>query len=350
MNSKNDDIDQPNGTPPEVGAQAGSATDAGSLRLDPYYQPWVKLLAGLPIEAYLSPDPKIKSTLAAYFSDGQGGVHAQVLVKEHIVDGQHGPFRVRVYTPPSGEGPWPALVWMHGGAFAGGSIDMTEADGVSREVCARTPAVVISVDYHLVNQTVYWPVPHDDCVAALHWVIEHSAELSIDADRVSVGGASAGGNLAAGVALQAKDEGSPKIRSLLLIYPVIYLDPPPQQEQLREALNELPPLLGGGEEDPVRNKMLLWGAFLGPTIHDPSPYAVPGLADVAGLPPTLVVISEYDGLRPGAEAFVEKLKGAGVRVIEHLEPGVLHGHLNLVGLLPGADSTIEVMVNLLVAH
>ena len=86
---------------------------------------------------------------------------------------------------------------------------------------------------------------------------------------------------------------------------MIYLDPPPDQEQLREALNQLPPLLGGGAEDPVRNKTLLWGTFLGPTIHDPSPYAVPGLADVAGLPPTLVVLSEYDGLRPGGEAFTE---------------------------------------------
>lgn len=349
LNRKNDDIDQPNGISPEVGAQAGSATSLGALRLDPYYQPWVKLLAGLPIEAYLSPDPEVQSRLTAYFSDGQGGVHAQVLVREHIVNGQHGPFRLRVYTPPSGEGPWPALIWMHGGAFAGGSIDMTEADGVSREICARTPAVVVSVDYHLASQAVYWPVPHDDCMAALHWVIEHSTELGIDADRVSVGGASAGGNLAAGVALQTKDEGSPKINSLLLIYPVIYLDPPPDQQQLREALNQLPPLLGGGPEDPVRNKNLLWGTFLGPTIHDPSPYAVPGLADVAGLPPTLVVLSEYDELRTGAEAFVEKLKGADVPVIEHLEPGVLHGHLNLVGLLPGADYTIEVMVGLLAA-
>jgi len=348
MNRKHDDIDQPNGNPTEVGAQAGSATDSGAPRLDPYYQPWLERLADLPADAYLSPDPEVQSRLMAYFQGALGTVHAQVLTREHIVNGPHGPFGVRVYTPPSGEGPWPALIWMHGGAWGGGSLDMPEGDGVSREICARTPAVVVSVDYHLANQAVYWPVPHDDCMAALHWVVEHSAELGIDAGRVSVGGASAGGNLAAGVALRAKDEGAPKIHSLLLIYPVLYLDPPPRPQQLREALNRLPPMLGGSGGELDRNS-LPWRIFLGPTIQDPSPYAVPALANVAGLPPTLAVLNEYDGLRTGGEAFAEKLRSAGVRVFEHLEPGVLHGHLNWVGQLPGADHTIDVMVGLLAA-
>ena len=351
MNTNNDVFSQPNDNPSEVMSQVGAAgnSDTLSLHLDPYYHPWVERLADLPVDAYRSPDPQVQSTLMAYVNAGQGVVHAQVPTSEHIVNGPHGPFRVRVYTPPSGDGPWPALVWLHGGGFAGGSLDMIEGDGVSREICTRTPAVVVSVDYHLVKQAVYWPIPHDDCLAALHWVVEHSKELDINTDRVCVGGASAGGNLAAGVALRARDEGTPKIHSLLLTYPVLYLDQPSYPPQLRDALTQLPPLMGGGREDPARYRVL-WVPFLGPTIDAPNSYAVPGLADPGGLPPTLVVVSEYDGLRPGAEAFIEKLRNANVRVIEHLEPGVLHGHLNLVGQLPGADHTIDVMVSVLAAQ
>ncbi len=303
----------------------------------------------MPADAYLSPDPEVLSRLMTYFQGSLGTIHAHVPTRDYTVNGPHGPFGVRVYTPPSGEGPWPALVWMHGGGWVAGSLDMPEGDGVSREVCARTPAVVISVDYHLASQAVSWPVPHDDGMAALHWVVEHSWELGIDPDRVSIGGASAGGNLAAGVALRARDEGAPKIHSLLLIYPVLYLDPPPHPQQLREALNRLPPLLGGSSGDLDRNSMP-WRTFLGTTIKNPSPYAVPTLANVAGLPPTLVVLSEYDWLRTGAEAFGEKLRKVGVQVIEHLEPGVLHGHLNWVGQLPGADHTIDAMIGLLAAQ
>lgn len=316
------------------------------MNLDPYYQPWVEQLADLPADASTSSDPEVRSRMLAFLTAGQGAVHTQVPTREYSIAGPHGPFQVRVYTPPRGDGPWPALVWMHGGAWAGGSLDMPEADGVSAEVCARTPAVVVSVAYHLANKDVYWPVPHNDCVAALDWVFAHHAELNIDTSRVAVGGASAGGNLAAGVALHARDAGGPRIRSLLLIYPALYLDPPPDSPQLREALRRLPPLLGGGERDPARTRAI-WSVFLGPSMHDPSPYAVPALADLAGLPPTLVVLSEYDGLRTGAEAFVERLRSAGVPVREHLEPGVLHGHLNLVGLLPGASHSIDMMVKML---
>jgi acetyl esterase len=323
-----------------------SSDPSSLLHLDPYYLPWVEQLAGLSPEAYLSPDPTIRAKVMAYFNEQPAMVFAPALVREETLNGPHGPFRVRIYTPQSGKGPWPALIWMHGGAFVGGNLDMVEADGVSREVCARTPAVVISVDYHLCNHMVHWPVPHDDCIAVLSWIREHSVELGIDAERLSIGGASAGGCLAAGAALRVRDEGGPRLRSLLLVYPVLYLDPPPCPKNLQMSLRQLPPLLVGGE-DPVQNRMLLWGAFLGPTIHHPDPYAVPGEADLAGLPPTLVVFSEYDRLRAEAEAFIAKLREARVPVISHLEPGVLHGHLNLIGRLVGADRTLDAMVGML---
>jgi acetyl esterase/lipase len=345
MNPKSHRAGEDNSSTPKADGKTGSSSDQAAPRLDPYYQPWVERLADLPADAYVSSDPDVRSRIMELVDAGQSVVHAQVPTKEQILDGPHGPFRVRLYMPPGGNGPWPALLWMHGGGFAGGDLDMPEGDGVSREVCARTPAVVVSVDYHLASKTVYWPVPHDDCMAALHWVVEHSGELRIDPARICVGGARAGANLAAGVTLRARDEGGPRIRSLLLVYPALYLDPPPHPPQLREALRRLPPVFGGGDVDLARDRGI--SIFLGPTIHQPSPYAVPALADVAGLPPTLVVLSEYDGLRPGGEAFVEKLRSADVPVTEHMEPGVLHGHLNLVGQLPGAGHTIDVMARLL---
>ena len=100
----------------------------------------------------------------------------------------------------------PALVWVHGGAFLGGDLDMLEADGVAREICARAGAVVVSVDYRLCHGGVTYPVPHDDVVAAVRWVRDYAGRLGVDADRISVGGASAGGNLAAGATLRLRDD------------------------------------------------------------------------------------------------------------------------------------------------
>src|SRR4051794_5122589 len=149
---------------------------------------------------------------------------------------------MRVYTPAGDGIARPCLVWAHGGGFVGGDLDMREADWVAREICARAGAVVVSVDYRLAVDGVCYPVPHDDVVAAVAWVRDTAADLGIDAGRISIGGASAGGNLTAGAALKLRDRDGWVPATLLLAYPALHAAVPPPSPALAAKLAELPPL------------------------------------------------------------------------------------------------------------
>ena len=105
----------------------------------------------------------------------------EVAVRSGAAPGPHGPVSVRVYEPsPAGGIGRPCLIWLHGGGFIGGDLDMREADWTAREICARAGAVVVSVDYRLAVDGVHYPVPHDDAVAAIAWVRDGAGELGID--------------------------------------------------------------------------------------------------------------------------------------------------------------------------
>ena len=113
-------------------------------------------------------------------------------VEDAEVAGPHGPVPVRIYRHADGERSGAGLVWIHGGGFVNGSLDMPEADLVAKGLVTRTHAVVVSVDYRLCRDGVHHPVPHDDCWAVYEYVTGHAAELGIDPGRIAVGGASAG--------------------------------------------------------------------------------------------------------------------------------------------------------------
>ena len=127
-----------------------------------------------------------------------------------------GPIRTRVYQPPGGARDLPVLVYFHGGGWVAGSLDTH--DGVCRALCARTPCVVVSVDYRLAPEHRF-PAAVEDAWAATAWVAEHAASIGGDASRIAVAGDSAGGTLAAVVALRARDHGL-ALRLQLLVYPV----------------------------------------------------------------------------------------------------------------------------------
>src|SRR5947209_10853361 len=146
-------------------------------------------------------DPAQRARLDEYTSTAGARPAPEVATREDAAPGPHGPVPVRVYEPAGGGTDRPCLVWLHGGAFRFGDLDMPEADTTAREVCDRAGAVVVSVDYRLAVDGVHFPVPHDDVVAAVRWVRDSATVLRVDADRISLGGASAGGNLAAGAAL-----------------------------------------------------------------------------------------------------------------------------------------------------
>jgi len=263
-----------------------------------------------------------------------------VTVADRVLDGPHGDLQVRVYSP--GSTPVAGLVWAHGGAFAHGDLDMHEADGVARGLAAAGVAVV-SVDYRRVPAVDYraagvvpttggvrFPVPSEEVAFAFAWAkAGGAAGLGVPAGRWSLGGASAGGDLAAGASLRLRDgvvpghDGAPP-RSVVLAYPVTHQVLPEPSAELAAKIAALPPERNF-EPDAVRAMNANYLGHDGPAT---SPYAFPGGHDLRGLPPTMIVNSDHDALRSGSEAYAAELAAAGVDVLVVREDGTYHGHLN----------------------
>jgi acetyl esterase/lipase len=307
-----------------------------SVETDPYFARLAELFARFQAAAAADSQPAAKP--AADFQP-TGYTLPDVEVVNETVPGPHGPIPVRVYRTAGSAGLRPLLVWCHGGAWAGGDLDMPEADASAREVAAQAGAVVVSVDYRLANGGVHFPVPLDDVVAAYEWAIGRSEELGVDQGRVTLGGASAGGNLAAGACLRVRDEGGRLPASLLLLYPCLHAPLPEPSDELREKLGSSPAAW------PPEVFEVVIENYLGAPIAKASPYALPGLADLRGLPPTLIINCEFDELRASGELFGRQLEAAGVEAEVRTVEGVPHGHINVPELLPQAGQTYAEMAS-----
>jgi acetyl esterase len=260
-----------------------------------------------------------------------------VATRDDVAPGPHGPVPVRIYTPdsPSGAG----LVWAHGGGFIGGDLDMREADWTAREIVARAGAIVVSVDYRLAVGGVCYPVPHDDVVAAVAWTRDGAAALDIDPARISIGGASAGGNLTAGAALKLRDRDGWVPASLLLAYPALHAAVPAPSSELAATLAELPPLFRpqAGAGHPLSEN------YLGGPLSKADGYSFPAHGVLEGLCPTVVINAEYDNLRASGEAFTAALAVAGVDVRQVTVRGLLHGFLNQPAELEPVGRCLDLM-------
>jgi acetyl esterase len=255
---------------------------------------------------------------------------------ERSVDGPHGPIPVRVYTPAA-SGSFPGLVWNHGGSFRWGDLDMPEADAVARGLAERG-IVVVTVDYRLAVDGVRYPVPSDDVLAAFEWVAAHGAELRIEAGRLSIGGGSAGASLSAGVAKRLRDTGGPRPRSVLLAYPSLHPFLPEASPELAAKIAAQPvdERRTAGELDEINLNYVGSAEALG------NPYAMPANGDLSGLPATFILNSDIDALRASGELYAAALIAAGNDVLVIREPGVGHGHLNIVDDA-GAARSVERM-------
>ena len=276
-----------------------------------------------------------------------------VRIDNRIVDGPHGPLPVRVYVPdaPIGSG----LVWLHGGGFAFGDLDQPEADWVSRRL-AGGGVRVVSVAYQLAPQRdfsrsdspvsggVHFPVASEEVSAAFEWARASFTELGLPPEAWSLGGASAGANLAASAALRARDKGRPQPRSLLLAYPALHAELPPASPELRAQLAALPE-----ESFPPEAVRRMNLNYVGDPDLLASPYAFPGGQDLRGLPPTFILNSDVDGLRPSGESFASEIAAAGVDLLLIRENGTRHGHLNEPGT-PGAARSIERLIAWLIPN
>ena len=263
-----------------------------------------------------------------------------VTTTTNSVPGPHGPVPVRIYGPAGGSTTGrPALVWAHGGGFLGGDLDMREADWTAREVSRRAGAIVVSVDYRLAVNDVHFPVPHDDVVATISWTRDHAENLGIDPTQLSVGGASAGGNLAAGAVLRLRDRDGWLPAGLVLAYPTLHPVIPSLSPGLTTALREVPQLLRMTPAD----AMHLHTNYLGGPPSSANGYAMPGIAVVDGLCPTLILNAEYDDLRASGEAFTASLARAGVDVRQVTVRGMLHAFLNLPAELGPVGHSLDLI-------
>src|SRR3984957_17048366 len=284
------------------------------------------LLEGVPSMPALMEDPQYADVRAAFESHPDYEVPA-VSIRSDAAPGPHGPVPVRVYDAGGDDsaGGRPCLVWMHGGAFIAGNLDMPEADWTARELAIRAGAVVVSVDYRLCNDGVHYPVPHDDVVAAARWARDSATALGIAPGRVAIGGASAGANLAAGAALKLRDADGQPPAQLIFAYGVAHPVLPPVSADQAVLMREVPAML----QFPPEATSFFNVNFLGGPLSTADGYAFPVLADLRGLCPTLVLNAEYDDLRPSGQAFAAALAAAGVDVRQVMVASMLHGFLNL---------------------
>jgi acetyl esterase len=299
------------------------------MPIHPAFADHLHLLEGLPPLTDGGPNPEAIRRFGEYQRATGSGAPPAVDTRTDAASGPHGPVPVRIYGPAGAGADRPCLVWLHGGAFQAGDLDMPEADWVAREVAQRAGAVVVSVDYRLAVNGVAYPVPHDDAVAAVRWVRDRAAGLGADPARITVGGASAGGNLAAGAILRLRDHDGWLPAQLLLAYAVLHPVIPPPSATLAAMLEELPRVLRFLPAD----THAITVNYLGGPLSTADGYAMPGLGVLEGLCPTVVVNAEYDDLRPSAEAFAAALAVAGVDVRQVVARGALHGFLNHSGAI-----------------
>ncbi|MEU4701681.1 alpha/beta hydrolase [Nonomuraea dietziae] len=224
--------------------------------------------------------------------------------------------RLRVYRPAgSDRSALPCLYWIHGGGMVIGSPEHDDAF-VGRFV-KEVGCAVVSVDYRLAPEHPD-PAPIEDCYAGLLWTAKNAAELGIDSTRIAVGGASAGGGLAAGTVLLARDRGGPDLAFQLLVCPMLDdRDNTPSTVQFETAVvwNRAANVFG-------------WTSLLGDRRggDDVSPYAAPARADdLSGLPPSFIDVGELEVFRDECLTYAQRLAQAGVSTEFHLYPGAFHG-------------------------
>lgn len=283
-------------------------------------------------------DPALVARLLAPVEGEDSYQPPVVQTRDITLSDDTGCFQVRVYTPESPpRARRPLLVWVHGGAWAAGDLEGSEADATAREVCARADSIVVSVDYRLATGGVHYPVPLNDVVTAFTWAVTNAHDLGADPAAATLGGGSAGGNLAAGAALKLRDTGRLCPARLALIYPALHPVLPLTSGELQSKLVLLNPQMAA---DPHVYEVIVEN-YLGTTAEDADSYAMPGIADdLSGLPPTLIVNCEYDGLRASGEYFASQLQDGGVEVTMLMAPDVAHAHLARPGL-PAATKTHE---------
>jgi acetyl esterase/lipase len=287
-------------------------------------------------------DPELAAPLAAWYQTVRGGINLHDIpaarrLMEDLAAAQMATARpmegistvdrqapgpkgapevfVRLYQPTERPATLPALLWMHGGGYVLGSV--AGGDVVARHLATVGQCVVASVEYRLAPECPF-PAPVEDCYAALTWLAAQSAALGVNPSRIAIGGASAGGGLAAGLALLARDRAEVAVTGQLLIYPML------DDRTIAPATETVPDTLVWTRE----NNRMGWSAYLGQTPGgaEVSPYAAAARAtDLHGLPPAYIAVGDLDLFVDENITYAQRLLAADVPTELHVYPGAFHG-------------------------
>ena len=302
---------------------------------DPDFLP---ALDQIPTVGDYSTAEKIQAMRAMRVEAQQLPAHRSDVVRQDRVvpaSGSQPAVPIRIYTPAAAtKAPRACVYEIHGGGFMFGTLDMM--DPWCESICAALDAVVVSVDYRLAPEHPF-PAGIDDCYAGLRWTAAHAAELGIDPARLAIAGQSAGGGLAAGLALMARDKGGPAIAYQLLEIP-----------ELDDRLDT--PSMLAFQDTPFWNRpnaVWSWKHYLGPDHRGtPSIYAAPARATVAqlkGLPPAYVSTMEFDPLRDEGIRYAAAMLEAGVSVELHNYAGTFHGSAFVTEAEPSKRNAEEIV-------
>ena len=301
-----------------------------SSRADPDMACVLDALTGLnvkPIETCTVEEARAQPTAAdaAAAVMKAGGIPAEVpgvTSRDVTYPAAQGTQAARIYTP-DGDGPFPVVLYFRGGGFVIADLDVYDA--TPRAMAARTGAIFVSADYAMAPEHKF-PAAHDDAFAAYRWVVENAAGFGGDPARIAVMGESAGGNLAANVAIDARDHDMPAPLAQVLIYPLA-------STNLLQASD-----LQNANAKPLNISMLTW--FMDKLLADPGDMKSPLLnlitADLRDLPPAIIVNAGIDPLESDGEKLARRLRDAGNRVTNTIYPGATHEFFGMAPVVKAA--------------
>lgn len=297
--------------------------------LDPHFRAMLDAAAAIEMPPLaLIPPPMIRENYRATRVGLDAGAPRDLDVRDLEVAGAAGPLKARLYTPKDAKTPGGCLVYFHGGGFVIGDLDTH--DDFLRRLAAASGQRVLSVDYRLAPEHRF-PAAHDDALAATRWTFDHAAEIGVDPARIAVGGCSAGGNLAACMALEFRSDPARKLAFQFLAYPATAMQ---QDTQSRKDL---------ATGYVLTAEVMEWFAgHFAAVDHPDARRAEPVHAsDLSGLAPALVVTAGFDPLKDEGKAYAQALNAAGTPA-EHIEyPSFVHDFYIMASVSPAVIPAIE---------
>lgn len=287
----------------------------------------IRLTGAPPVETLPPPEARIASARSRRALNPDPPPVAEI--RALTAEGPHGAIPMRLYRNDTDAAVCPCLVYFHGGGWVIGDLD--SHDVVCRRIAVASGAVVISVDYRMGPEAKF-PAGVDDAIAATGWIAAHAASLGVDARRISVGGDSAGGNLATVAAIHARDNHGPEIAAQILIYPATDFSMTQESHRLfAEGYFLTRPLMDYFQGHYLQSDADKqdWRA---------SPLLMP---DLSRLPPALVITAGFDPLRDEGEDYARRLIEAGVFTAVKRFPGQIHGFITMGRLIPQAAEAVD---------